>query len=391
MFLINVIMKNSLKSNIDKLMELKKLFEQGILTKEEMEVEKKKILGTHLDVVKPETPKDPEQQPQVEVSVESESVETSCDEEKIPFFEKYKGYIFGGIALLLVVAVIFLMPNIKSHSDSGIVQTVETKEIVKKQLMLKGVIDETIGFSMHLQQTGNEIEGTEHYDSQNADAILRIKGTIDDNGIMTLYEYDNSNKIGTFTGDINALSYTGTFTNSRGKNMSFSSKVLDEEAMAKEEKAIKKVSEKGNIIANVGGNIYYMIKVKPNQRYDADGEDCGKLYIHNIADGTTSYERIMIPSGEPYSIEDYKYRDLKITFVLYDVGRNGFGVGNYCTEVSQYNIKTGKWKGIAEGRAKAEFIDNNRKMKITTAILINPEAEYSYEYKFDYSDEIINL
>ena len=30
-------MKNSLKSNIDKLMELKQLFEQGILTKEEME------------------------------------------------------------------------------------------------------------------------------------------------------------------------------------------------------------------------------------------------------------------------------------------------------------------------------------------------------------------
>jgi uncharacterized protein YqgQ len=34
------------KSNIDKLMELKQLYEQGILTKEEMEAEKAKILNT---------------------------------------------------------------------------------------------------------------------------------------------------------------------------------------------------------------------------------------------------------------------------------------------------------------------------------------------------------
>ena len=33
------------KSNIDKLMELKQLYEQGILTKEEMEAEKAKILN----------------------------------------------------------------------------------------------------------------------------------------------------------------------------------------------------------------------------------------------------------------------------------------------------------------------------------------------------------
>ena len=33
------------KSNIDKLMELKQLYEQGILTKEEMEIEKRKSLG----------------------------------------------------------------------------------------------------------------------------------------------------------------------------------------------------------------------------------------------------------------------------------------------------------------------------------------------------------
>jgi hypothetical protein len=134
-----------------------------------------------------------------------------------------------------------------------------------------------------------------------------------------------------------------------------------------------------------------MAKSNPDQRYDAEGEGCGKLSIYTIADGSTTHVNIHIPSGEPYSIEDYKYQDMKITFILYDVGRNGFGVGNYCTEVSQYNIKTGQWKDVAEGCAKAEFVDNNRKIKITTATLINPEAEYAYEYKYEYTDEIINL
>ena len=39
-------MDNSQKTQIDKLMELKQLYEQGILTKEEMENEKAKILNT---------------------------------------------------------------------------------------------------------------------------------------------------------------------------------------------------------------------------------------------------------------------------------------------------------------------------------------------------------
>ena len=55
-------------------------------------------------------------------------------------------------------------------------------------------------------------------------------------------------------------------------------------------------------------------------------------------------------------------------------------------------MKTGKWKDIAEGCAKAEFIDNNRKMKITTAEITNyDEAEAAVDYKYEYSDTVIDL
>lgn len=375
------------KTNIDKLMELKQLYEQGILTKEEMEVEKQKILGTASVTPEPKTSQTIEQQPPTEVE---ESADDSLDEPDIPFFEKYKGFVLGGIAIVLIVAGIAFAPKIISHTNS-VPETDNPIAISDTPLILKGKIDEKIGFTMSLRCKGNEVEGTEHYDSQKSDANVLIKGTIE-NGRLILREYDNGVESGKFDGSVDDVSYIGTFTNSKGKNMSFTAKVLSEADIAKEEEAIKKVSEKGTLLANVDGKIYYLAKAKSDKMYDAEGENCGKLYIYNISDGKTTYENIHIPSGEPYTIDNYKYRDHKITFVLYDAGRNGFGVGNYCTEVSQYNIKTGRWKDIAEGCAKAEFIDNNRKIKITTAEITNyDEAAAAYEYKYDYSDTIIDL
>ena len=369
------------KSNIDKLMELKQLYEQGILTKEEMETEKKKILGSVSDAPKSESPQIVERQLSVEVK------ETAKDS-----FANSKGYIWGGIALLLIIAGLIFVPRIISHSDNNPVSDEKIIEVSTPQILtLKGMIKDNIGFSMHLQCNGNKVEGKEHYDSQKSDVNVSIKGTIDENGYMILHEYDNNVESGKFEGTLDDISYSGTFTNSKGKSMSFSARTVSEEDLAKEEDAIKKIGSKGTVIAEVDGKIYYFDKLNSETSYESEGDNCGKLYIYDTESESTSSERILIPSGEMYSIEGYNYRDMKITFVLYDVGRNGFGIGNYCTEVSQYNVRTGKWRAIAEGCAKAEFVDNNRKIKITTATLINPEAEYAYEYKYEYSDEVIEL
>lgn len=381
-------MDNSKQSQIGKLMELKQLYEQGILTKEEMEVEKQKILNNSTS----KKPERPEQNPEPVVSSTSQVVEEDSiyeEDEKQSFFDKYKAFIIGGIALVLVIAGIAFVPKIISHSNDKSISDVSIAEI-GKPLVLKGKINNKIGFSMQLQCTGNEVEGFEHYDSQKSEATVTIKGTIAE-GHMILHEYDNGLESGKFEGSFDNVTFTGTFTNSKGKAMPFTARVLSVEDLAKEEDAIKTIGEKGTILANVDGKIYFMAKSNPDQRYDAEGEGCGKLSIYTIADGSTTHVYIHIPSGEPYSIEDYKYQNMKITFILYDVGRNGFGVGNYCTEVSQYNIKTGQWKDVAEGCAKAEFTDNNKKIKITTAIVINSEAESACDYKYEYTDEIIDL
>ena len=296
-------------------------------------------------------------------------------------------YIIGGI----VVAVILVFGGyyLFMHNNKNI----STPNVERAPIALKGNINETIGFSMKLKFKGNDVEGTEHYDKQEEKDTLSIKGIIDENGNLILHEHNNNIEYGTYEGILSDETYSGTFTNSRGKSMHFSAQLANESDLAKENNAIQMISKKGTLIANINGNIYYLDKAIADNMYEDDGDNCGKIYIYNIANGTTSYEKIVIPSGENYySILDYKYRDMKITFVLYDVGRNGFGVENYCTEVSQYNIKTGRWEIFAESCSKAVFIDNNRKIKITHAEITNyDEAECAADYEYEYSDTIFDL
>ena len=84
------------KSNIDKLMELKQLYEQGILTKEEMEAEKAKILTGNSSIEAEDSLK----------SKEEEKLQAVIDEiynDEPTFFERYKKVIFGIVAALILV------------------------------------------------------------------------------------------------------------------------------------------------------------------------------------------------------------------------------------------------------------------------------------------------
>ena len=88
----------------------------------------------------------------------------------------------------------------------------------------KGIIGGKIGFSMELYENGNEIEGIEHYDNQRQDAIIAIKGYVDDNGVMTLYEYDGAERAGYFQGNLGSGLYYGTFVNRNGRQYNFSAR-----------------------------------------------------------------------------------------------------------------------------------------------------------------------
>ena len=249
------------KSNIDKLMELKQLYEQGILTKEELETEKKKILGSTPETPKPEFTKAIVQQPADEVE---KSADYSLMDTNRSFFEKYKGYILGGIALFFVIVGILFLPKIISHTDMATVPNDNIEEI--KSLALKGVINGKIGFTMHLSISGNEIEGAEHYDNQRKEVNLVIKGVTNNNGKMTLSEYDGNTKAGTFEGAIEGDRYSGTFTNSKGKAFPFSANILTESALSaieEEEKLFEttKIVYKNNTSSsNVELSVDYPIK-----------------------------------------------------------------------------------------------------------------------------------
>ena len=118
--------------------------------------------------------------------------ETSSQEEEIVYeLEEEKDrkwlYIIGGVIIVALLAIggYFLFKQ-NSNNDSA-------PNVERDPIALKGIIDESIGFSMKLRFKGNEIEGTEHYDKQKINDTLSLKGSIDDNGNMVLHEYDNNN------------------------------------------------------------------------------------------------------------------------------------------------------------------------------------------------------
>lgn len=83
------------KSNIDKLMELKQLYEQGILTKEEMEAEKAKILNAS-------TPKDESPNNEIPPVEDADSSFTSTSDEE----NHGRNKVIIGIASAIVVAIV---------------------------------------------------------------------------------------------------------------------------------------------------------------------------------------------------------------------------------------------------------------------------------------------
>ena len=113
------------KSNIDKLMELKQLFEQGILTKEEMEAEKAKILNAPTPKV--ESPNN--ENPHVE-DAES-SFASNSDEEN--HGRNNKAII--GIAAVIVVAIVAIIGFFLNKQT-------EPKEAVTDDVELAQLADE---------------------------------------------------------------------------------------------------------------------------------------------------------------------------------------------------------------------------------------------------------
>lgn len=105
------------KSNIDKLMELKQLYEQGILTKEEMEVEKQKILNNSSS----NSSKEPTYDERTATLPKNDSANDS-------FFQKNKKYILCGVGLIIVAILYLVFSNMSKKASPTIKETIESLE-----------------------------------------------------------------------------------------------------------------------------------------------------------------------------------------------------------------------------------------------------------------------
>jgi hypothetical protein len=113
-------MANSQKSQIDNLMELKLLYEQGILTKEEMETEKAKILSA--PTLKVESPNN--EIPPIEAA--ESSFASTRDEEN----HSRNNKVIFGIASLIVVAIVAVIGfYLNKQTESKVTDDIELTQL----------------------------------------------------------------------------------------------------------------------------------------------------------------------------------------------------------------------------------------------------------------------
>jgi len=178
------------KTNIDKLMELKQLYEQGILTKEEMEIEKKKILGesSKWEQQSSTAPKSELQVP----SAYNTRRSSKSEGEKVPFFQKYKTYIFIGIGILIASSIYLFYSNvIKKDSPKPLTPAERIKQI---EAELEDDID--IETNSELSKFENLMQNSNWIDSEEGgfrypDFFKHSETFVDDvPGSVTVYNYE---------------------------------------------------------------------------------------------------------------------------------------------------------------------------------------------------------
>ncbi len=150
---------------------------------------------------------------------------------------KAKYLIFGLLIVLALVGSFFLYKSCSTHhnkttavaTDSLAKDSVKTvKKPEKREVFIKGSIN-NIGFSMNLTIIGDKVQGTEHYDKQPPSKTCQISGNIDKEGKMQLFEYDNGKETGIFSGTMANGKYSGTWSSSSNKSLSFTAKVMSKE------------------------------------------------------------------------------------------------------------------------------------------------------------------
>lgn len=421
-------------------MELKQLYEAGVLTKEELASEKAKLMSpTSAKVSAPQKSTESQSivatsQPETVVSEPKQvdmptPAKITNDSERKDAPEKSENNILRRIVIVFIIIAIGLgiFAYYKKGSDENRTDNrtqVNTANTTLSQhhrtfatlldqgyVYLQGHISE-VPVSMYLKFYQNEegyesmrddiVLGILHYDNQPANTILMVKGNFTQDGSITLGEFDGNRHSGDIHGTLDGYSFDGEYVTS---NLAFVASVQDNPKIpAIYEKLTDFLfseeysDDVGNntIIAFTDKNVYY-IEGSYIDGVSIFDHDCGMGHIYNLTIEDLSKEtenKIPIQNTSEcwYEIKGVMCTNHRITFILEDRGRNSIGSSNYSTQVTQYNIDTGKWKTIAKDMASAEFINDGKKLRVLNAYIINEDEVYSaYDYIWAYEEEIINL
>lgn len=159
--------------------------------------------------------------------------EGSSNRLKVAVKNTGKGY---GLTIALLVILLLTTIGYLVYDKVIASQAVKAESSHGKQyapVILKGTIGSNIGNVLRLSFNGNQVEGNEHYDSQRQDAVISIRGSIAENELMTLYEFDKGIECGRFEGYFIGDSYSGTFTNAKGKQQPFTARSVTEAELEK--------------------------------------------------------------------------------------------------------------------------------------------------------------
>ncbi|MBR2237437.1 MAG: hypothetical protein IJ887_06130 [Prevotella sp.] len=190
-------------SKIDKLVELQKLLEAGVLTKEELEEQKKKILETK-ENEEPESPS----------IIDSEELapETS-------FFQKYKIAIVGASAIIIVALLSFLFfqkgqssQNISNDSEEEAQSIVAEAE--QDSIYLVNSVTEELHYIFCFKIQGEAVSGYAKMAGNSSRASL--EGTIDKDRWLIIRVTEDK-ETGRFEGKLDSDSFSGTLFPPNGK------------------------------------------------------------------------------------------------------------------------------------------------------------------------------
>ena len=133
----------------------------------------------------------------------------------------------------------------KSSAYNSPESTTDRSHILEEPLYLMGKISDNLRITMVLNETSDGIEGTYQYMTVGKDIdLLEFSASIDDDGIeLTLDEFSNDKKTGTFEGEITNGKFSGTWRSPHNVSYPFSLDIvtLEDLELALEEEENKKI------------------------------------------------------------------------------------------------------------------------------------------------------